>query len=97
MRIYRRWRNNLPTTPMLATLMTGTGGLRKMRFAPPSWHTGKSGAARVCYAVFPDFGRVYFVAIFGKNEQANLAKAERNRVAILLRNLSQALQGRSAL
>jgi len=31
-----------------------TGGLRKMRFAPGRWNTGKSGAVRVCYVYFPD-------------------------------------------
>jgi hypothetical protein len=30
--------------------MAGAGGVREVRFAPPSRHTGKSGAFRVAYA-----------------------------------------------
>jgi hypothetical protein len=33
--------------PEKGVVMRGAGGLRKIRFAPPSWHTGKSGAVRV--------------------------------------------------
>lgn len=57
--------------------MAGTGGLRKMRFAPPSWHTGKSGAARVCYVVVDGAAVVYLLLIFPKNEKANLTAVER--------------------
>ena len=71
--------------------MKGTGGLRKVRFAPPSWHTGKSGATRVCYAHFPKYGRVYFVAIFGKSGKANLTAAERQAVAKVLKRIGDAL------
>jgi len=35
--------------PEAGAVMQGTGGVRKLRFAPPSWHMGKSGATRVCY------------------------------------------------
>jgi hypothetical protein len=36
--------------PETGAVIGGTGGVRKVRFAPPSWHTGKSGATRVIYA-----------------------------------------------
>ena len=36
--------------PQIGDLIPGTGGLRKLRFAPPSRHTGKRGAFRVIYA-----------------------------------------------
>ena len=42
--------------PDAGDVMRGTGGVRKLRFAPPSWNTGKSGAARVCYAASPASG-----------------------------------------
>jgi hypothetical protein len=35
--------------PERGPVMSGTGGLRKLRYAPPSWHIGKSGATRVGY------------------------------------------------
>src|SRR4051812_15800968 len=45
----------------------GTGGLRKLQFAERGAARGKSGAFRVCYAVFPEFGTVALVMVFGKN------------------------------
>jgi hypothetical protein len=34
---------------------------------------------------------IYLVTVFGKNEQANLAKAERNAVAKALKQISDSL------
>ena len=44
--------------PDRGDVMRGTGGVRKIRFAPPSWHTGKSGATRVCYILFTHVERL---------------------------------------
>jgi hypothetical protein len=41
---------SLLARPDAGAVMAGTGGLRKVRFAPPSRHSGKSGAYRVGYA-----------------------------------------------
>jgi len=57
--------------------MKGTGGLRKVRFAPPSWHTGKSGAARVCYVHVVRADSVGLIAIFAKNEKENLSAEDK--------------------
>jgi len=65
--------------PEVGPSMQGTGGLRKMRFAPPSWHRGKSGALRVCYVVFHEVQTVYLLLLFPKNEKSNLTAAERER------------------
>jgi len=65
-------------------LITGTGGLRKMRFAPARWNTGKSGAARVMYAYFRDFGVVLLCVAHGKNEVETISKAVRNYLAKLI-------------
>jgi hypothetical protein len=58
-------------------VMKGTGGLRKMRFAPPSANRGKSGATRVCYIVFAPSGSCYLLMIFSKSDQANLSGADK--------------------
>ena len=72
-------------------VMRGTGGLRKVRFAPPTWATGKSGATRVCYAHFPQYRRIYLVTVFGKNEKANLSRAEGNVIKSLLKVINDRL------
>jgi hypothetical protein len=45
-------------------VMRGSAGLRKVRFAPASSSSGKSGGARACYAYLPEFGLVYLCAVF---------------------------------
>jgi hypothetical protein len=78
--------------PNAGAVMQGTGGLRKVRFAPPSWHMGKSGAARVCYAHFAVLDSVCFVTLFAKTDQANLTRAERNDVATVLQRVREGLR-----
>ena len=65
------------TFPERGNVMRQTGGIRKIRFAPPSWHTGKSGATRVCYVLFNEIDACYFVSVFAKNEKANLTAKDK--------------------
>src|SRR5688500_18993769 len=66
-------------------LIPGTDGLRKMRFAPARWGTGKRGAIRVCYVHFADVGVVLLVVAFAKNQKANLSPADKKAVRDLIR------------
>ena len=77
--------------PDAGAVMKGTGGLRKLRFAPPSWSVGKSGAMRVCYVHFPAYDRLYLVTLFAKNEQENLTAAERKAVRAVVGRIAAAL------
>ena len=70
--------------PDRAPLVQGTGGLRKLRFAPPSWYRGKSGAIRVCYVHFPDMAQCHFLFFFGKDEQPNLSAAQKAELKKLI-------------
>src|SRR5689334_20773552 len=62
--------------PDRGVVMRGTGGLRKIRFAPPSRHAGKSGAFRVAYVHLPQRNTVVLMSLFAKSDQANLTAAE---------------------
>jgi hypothetical protein len=73
-----------PSGPSRPPVIQGTGGLRKIRFTEPGSGRGKSGAYRVCYAYFPEFGTVALVVIFGKNEKDNLTKADRNAISAVI-------------
>ncbi len=88
----QRLESEILENPNAGQVMGGTGGLRKMRFAPPSRGRGKSGSFRVCYAYFPDHARIYLVILFPKNVQANLTAAERNAMKTLMRRISDALK-----
>lgn len=67
-------------SPWAAPVVPGTGGARKLRFAPPSWHRGRRGAARVIYAVLEGRGWVLLMAIYGKNEQDDLSADQRREI-----------------
>ena len=56
----------LGKAPDSAPVMRGTGGLRKIRFAPPSMHRGKSGATRCGFAYFRSKSAIIVVSIFAK-------------------------------
>ena len=73
--------------PVAGDVMAGTGGLRKLRFAPPSRGGGKSGGLRVCYAVFPTLGLIILYAAYAKNEKANMSPADRNTCNRILQRL----------
>src|SRR5256885_560576 len=77
--------------PSGAPVMRGTGGLRKIRFAPSRWRTGKSGALRVCYVWFERFSQAWFVTVFAKNEQANLSARECAEIRGLIARIQAAL------
>lgn len=70
--------------PDVGVVMTGTGGLRKVRIAPAEGNKGKSGSGRVCYALFPSAGLVLMVIVFGKGDKANLSRAERGEIGAML-------------
>ena len=78
--------------PESGAVMPGTGGLRKIRFAPPSWHRGKSGATRVCYVLFSELDQCYFIALFPKNEQANLTAAQKVHARQIIESLKAHLR-----
>ncbi len=82
----------LMSDPERWPVMAGTGGVRKARFAPPSWHSGKSGALRVCYAVFSDYATLYLVTLFAKNEKDNLSAAEKHEISALIELLADSME-----
>ena len=65
------------SAPEKGRLIQGTGGLRKLRFAPPRWKSGKSGAARVCYVYFKEDGIVLLVMAYSKNRKDTLTAKEK--------------------
>ena len=69
--------SQLLQNPQRGVVVSGTGGLRKMRFAPPSRRTGKSGAFRVAYVYFVDREVIVLMSMFAKSDQANLDAAQK--------------------
>jgi len=76
--------------PTIGDLMQGTGGCRKMRYKKPG--RGKSGGYRVITYFAGSDIPVFLLTVFGKNERANLSKAERNALAKLTDQLKDSLR-----
>jgi hypothetical protein len=72
--------------PTAGDLMQGSGGARKLRWGARG--KGKSGGARaITFYAGPDLP-VFLMTVFGKNEKANLSKAERNELREVLAQIA---------
>ncbi len=71
--------------PSAGIIMEGTGGIRKLRWARTGG--GKSGGLRVIYYFHDELMPLYLLTVFGKNEKANLTKAECNLLAKTVKEL----------
>ncbi|QXX74478.1 type II toxin-antitoxin system RelE/ParE family toxin [Methylovirgula sp. HY1] len=71
--------------PEAGDVMKGTGGCRKVRFGGRG--KGKSGGYRIVTFFTGKDLPVFLLTVFGKGEQANLTKAERNALAALTKIL----------
>ena len=71
--------------PESGPVMSGTGGIRKVRF--PLEHRGKSGSVRVCYTDFEEYEVTYLITAFTKDEQSNLTTEEKNVLKKLVKSL----------
>lgn len=88
---HRELINFLAANPAAGVLMEGTGGVRKVRFAGAG--RGKSGGYRVVYYYHDTSIPVFALNLFSKSEKANLTKAERNMMKMLVQLLVQSLKG----
>lgn len=75
----------LSSNPKSGSLLQGTGGIRKVRWALKS--KGKSGGARIIYFFYNETIPLFLLTIFSKNEKINLTKSERNELAKLVKEL----------
>lgn len=68
--------NMLAANPECGDIVPGGGGIRKVRFA--IGRKGKSSGVRIIYYFHNKRVPVFLLAVFAKNVQANLTKAETN-------------------
>ena len=83
----------LTVNPQKGDIITGTGGLRKIRVAFEG--RGKSGSARACYVDFAVYERIYLITAYTKDEKDNLSKAEKSEIKRLVALLKAAADERS--
>jgi hypothetical protein len=68
--------DRLAADPKCGVVVPGGGGIRKVRFGFGS--RGKSGGARIIYLFGGEDLPIFALAVFAKNEKADLSVAERN-------------------
>ena len=71
--------------PNLGPVISGTGGARKVRVKLPG--RGKSGGARVIYAVVLRATALALLDVYAKRDQADLSAQERKIIAKLIREI----------
>lgn len=76
----------LAENPEAGSIMVGTGGLRKVRWAREG--EGKSGGYRVIHYFHSKNIPLFILLIFSKTEQANLSQAEKNDMKRLTATLA---------
>jgi len=80
--------------PKGGDVVEGTGGLRKLRFAPAGSGRGKSGGLRVCYTYVEEVATVVLALVYQKGEKDDLDAAEKAVLATALEEVRQALLSR---
>ncbi len=65
--------------PSAGDIIQETGGIRKLRWAKGA--KGKSGGVRVIYYFHNELMPLYLLAVFGKNEKANISSNEKSLLA----------------
>ncbi len=75
---------------LIAPVIKGTGGLRKIRFALPN--RGKRGSVRVCYVDFVIEETIYLITVYSKKEKDDLTQKECADVKKAIEILKSSLQ-----
>lgn len=81
--------------PRSGSVITGTGGLRKVRFSPPGWRKGKSSALRICYAYFESVATTVLAIVYDKTENDDLSNTERAAIRVEIERVEKLLLSRS--
>ena len=80
--------STLADDPTAGNIMKDTGGARKLRHMGRGG--GKSGGYRSIHYFCGDDVPIFLLAIYGKDRKANLSKAERNKLAMVLPKIADA-------
>ena len=74
---YRELQRHLAQDPKAGDVIQGTGGFRKVRWADPRRGQGRRGGLRVIYYCFEQDRQIWFLALYGKDEAADLTAREK--------------------
>lgn len=84
---YECFKSFLGDNPEAGDMISGTGGVRKIRLKAPS--KGKRGGFRVCY-YYVVGQQIYLLWIYAKNEQEDLSMKEKKQLKALVKSYERA-------
>jgi hypothetical protein len=79
--------NDLLENPTRGATVAGTGGARKARSSDPVRQKGKRGGFRYLYYYIERDGQIFFLYIFGKDEQDDLTKEQKKGLKNMISRL----------
>jgi len=68
-------KKELAENPCAGDLISGAGGIRKIRIKSSS--KGKSGGFRICYYYYVKNEEIYLILVYQKNEQENITQEQK--------------------
>lgn len=80
-------RQELATLRQLGTVIGGTGGLRKFRWGAKQ--KGKRSGIRIIYFYGGDHMPIFLIAVYGKNEKADMSPAEKKAATKFVKALEK--------
>lgn len=87
----RRLENEIIVNPQIGSVMQGTGGLRKMRFAIEN--KSKRDSTRILYVDFVVLERVYLITAYPKSEKENISPSDREAYKKIIEQTKKQLGG----
>jgi mRNA-degrading endonuclease RelE of RelBE toxin-antitoxin system len=85
---YRAFQNELQENPEKGDLVPGACGVRKVRMRVPG--RGKRGGARVIYLYLQNHGILYFLTLYTKSAQADLAPDQKKAICAVVEEIKRA-------
>lgn len=82
---FKALQQELMQNPEAGDVITGTGGLRKLRFADKKRGKGKRGGLRVIYYWWVSADQFWLFTLYNKDEASDLSAEERKILADLLK------------
>lgn len=82
------------SNPRGSPVIRGTGGLRKLRFAPPK-QSGRRKWYRLCYVYFPEAAVVLLIVAYAKNESDDIAEEDKKYFKELIERENAVLSKRA--
>jgi hypothetical protein len=83
--------DRIAANPECGVVIPGTGGIRKVRFGFGG--RGKRGGARIIYFLQGDEVPIFMLAVFAKNEKADLTPRERAGLATSIKEMTIGYRG----